>query len=135
MLGSWIRANGYHTSYSSLAQRAKKNNNIWNRLVRKGRPARRVCMFGERRVPAAADACSLCLALNCPSNRRQAAAPLSSHLLPAGLLQLIFTLGCLLLVIPIYKSFVLSLVWQVGFRDISVCPQTRYAKAPALAVF
>lgn len=74
LLGSYIKSHGFHTSYSSLAQRAKKANNIWSRLVLQGRPARRVCLF--------------------------------------GLLQLVFTLGCLCLVIPVYKSFTLSLIWQ-----------------------
>lgn len=47
LLGSYIKSHGFHTSYSSLAQRAKKANNIWSRLVLQGRPARRVCLFGE----------------------------------------------------------------------------------------
>lgn len=42
------------------------------------------------------------------------APPPTLDLLPTGLLQLVFTLGCLCLVIPVYKSFTLSLIWQVS---------------------
>ena len=43
----YIRKHGYETSYSCLAKRAAKTNNVWNRIVRKGCKARRLCMFGE----------------------------------------------------------------------------------------
>ncbi|EIE25281.1 hypothetical protein COCSUDRAFT_40577 [Coccomyxa subellipsoidea C-169] len=41
-----IQKHGYDTSYNALARRAAKSNNVWNRLVRKGSIARRVCMYG-----------------------------------------------------------------------------------------
>ena len=44
----YIKKHGYETSYSCLAKRAAKTNNIWNRIVRKGCKARRLCMFGKR---------------------------------------------------------------------------------------
>jgi hypothetical protein len=43
----FIQRHKYQTSYSVLAKRAAKQNNVWNRIVRRGRPARRICMFGE----------------------------------------------------------------------------------------
>lgn len=42
----FIKKHGYETSYSCLAKRAAKTNNVWNRIVRKGCKARRICMFG-----------------------------------------------------------------------------------------
>ncbi len=42
-----IRAGGYDTSYRALARRAARADNAFNRLVRRGSAARRVCMFGE----------------------------------------------------------------------------------------
>ncbi len=44
----YIKKHGYETSYSCLAKRAAKTNNVWNRIVRKGCKARRLCMFGKR---------------------------------------------------------------------------------------
>ncbi|KAK9835776.1 hypothetical protein WJX74_007661 [Apatococcus lobatus] len=41
-----ILRNKFETSYSTLAKRAAKSNNFWNRLVRKGSKARRVVMYG-----------------------------------------------------------------------------------------
>jgi Protein of unknown function (DUF2838) len=41
-----ILTRGFDTSYSCLARRAAKTNNVWNRLVRRGSVARRVCMYG-----------------------------------------------------------------------------------------
>ena len=67
MLGSYIKSHGFHTSYSSLAQRAKKANNIWSRLVLQGRPARRVCLFGECSLLQAA-ASNTCSGLTCPGD-------------------------------------------------------------------
>ncbi|CAL5222529.1 g4904 [Coccomyxa viridis] len=46
MCRSFIKRGGYDTSYNALARRAAKNNNFWNRLVRKGSIMRRVCMYG-----------------------------------------------------------------------------------------
>lgn len=46
-----IRKHGYETSYSCLAKRAAKTNNVWNRIVRKGCKARRICMFGASYSP------------------------------------------------------------------------------------
>ncbi len=43
----YIKKHGYETSYSCLAKRAAKTNNVWNRIVRKGCKARRLCMFGK----------------------------------------------------------------------------------------
>ena len=43
----FIKRHQYETSYSCLAKRAAKTNNVWNQLVRKGCKARRLCMFGE----------------------------------------------------------------------------------------
>ena len=47
----YIRKHGYETSYSCLAKRAAKTNNVWNRIVRKGCKARRICMFGADPSP------------------------------------------------------------------------------------
>lgn len=44
---SYIMKNKFETSYSTLAKRAAKSNNFWNRLVRKGSKARRVAVYGE----------------------------------------------------------------------------------------
>jgi hypothetical protein len=84
----FIKQHHYQTSYSVLAKRAAKTNNVWNRLVRRGRPARRICMF--------------------------------------GLIQLVFTIGCLLLFIPVYNSFILSTVWQVAKFVFPVYYGSRY---------
>ncbi|KAL3132667.1 hypothetical protein ABBQ32_009185 [Trebouxia sp. C0010 RCD-2024] len=71
----FIKNHGYETSYSCLAKRAAKTNNVWNRIVRQGCKARRICMFGA--------------------------------------IQLVFTVGCLLVFAPLYHSFYLSCIWQV----------------------
>ena len=123
LLGSYIKSHGFHTSYSSLAQRAKKANNIWSRLVLRGRPARRVCLFGECALLQAASrgthsgpTCPGDLSVN-QAHRSQPGCLLTPNpvdSLSTGLLQLVFTLGCLCLVIPVYKSFTLSLIWQVS---------------------
>lgn len=84
----YIRKHGYETSYSCLAKRAAKTNNVWNRIVRKGCKARRLCMFGA--------------------------------------IQLVFTLGCLLLFIPLYHSFCLSCIWQVVKVAVPVYYGSRY---------
>jgi hypothetical protein len=42
----FILARGYDTSYTTLARRAAKTNNVWNRLVRRGSVARRVAVYG-----------------------------------------------------------------------------------------
>ena len=42
----FILTHGYETSYTCLARRAAKQNNVWNRLVRRGSVARRVCVYG-----------------------------------------------------------------------------------------
>ena len=44
---SFILKHKFETSYSTLAKRAAKSNNFWNRLVRRGSKARRVAMYGE----------------------------------------------------------------------------------------
>jgi len=36
LMRGFILAHGYETSYTCLARRAAKTNNIWNRLVRRG---------------------------------------------------------------------------------------------------
>jgi hypothetical protein len=41
-----ILRGGYDTSYRCLARRAAKNNNVWNRMVRKGPPLRRCLAYG-----------------------------------------------------------------------------------------
>lgn len=41
-----ILRDGYDTSYRCLARRAAKNNNVWNRLVRKGGALRRCAAYG-----------------------------------------------------------------------------------------
>eukprot|EP00878_Enallax_costatus_P016007 GHUV01016783.1.p1 GENE.GHUV01016783.1~~GHUV01016783.1.p1 ORF type:complete len:261 (+),score=62.45 GHUV01016783.1:953-1735(+) len=43
---SFIKQNGYETSYICLARRAAKTNNFWNRLVRRGSITRRILMYG-----------------------------------------------------------------------------------------
>eukprot|EP00775_Hariotina_reticulata_P009226 gene9226-9391_t len=43
---SFILRHGYDTSYTCLARRAAKTNNVWNRLVRKGSIMRRCAMYG-----------------------------------------------------------------------------------------
>ena len=43
----YILQHKYETSYSTLAKRASKSNNFWNRLVRRGSKTRRVVMYGE----------------------------------------------------------------------------------------
>jgi hypothetical protein len=43
---SFILHNGYETSYICLARRAAKNNNFWNRLVRRGSTTRRLLLYG-----------------------------------------------------------------------------------------
>lgn len=83
-----IKKHGYETSYSCLAKRAAKTNNVWNRIVRKGCKARRLCMFGG--------------------------------------IQLVFTLACLLLFIPLYHSFYLSCIWQVVKFAVPVYYGSRY---------
>jgi hypothetical protein len=46
LLRRFIIRNGYETSYTCLARRAAKTNNVWNRLVRRGSITRRICMYG-----------------------------------------------------------------------------------------
>ena len=41
----------------------------------------------------------------------------------AGLLQVVFTLGCLLLFLPLYHSFCLSCIWQVRLAVFAVAFQ------------
>eukprot|EP01024_Parvocaulis_polyphysoides_P022250 TRINITY_DN20640_c0_g1_i5.p2 TRINITY_DN20640_c0_g1~~TRINITY_DN20640_c0_g1_i5.p2 ORF type:complete len:282 (-),score=30.67 TRINITY_DN20640_c0_g1_i5:887-1732(-) len=41
-----ILRKGYDTSYNTLARRAAKTNNFWNRFVRRGSLARRVALYG-----------------------------------------------------------------------------------------
>lgn len=84
----YIKKHGCETSYSCLAKRAAKTNNVWNRIVRKGCKARRLCMFGG--------------------------------------IQLVFTLACLLLFIPLYHSFCLSCIWQVVKVAVPVYYGSRY---------
>ncbi|KAF6259276.1 hypothetical protein COO60DRAFT_1514094 [Scenedesmus sp. NREL 46B-D3] len=43
---SFILGNGYETSYICLARRAAKNDNFWNRLVRRGSTTRRLLLYG-----------------------------------------------------------------------------------------
>lgn len=43
---SFILQHGYDTSYTTLARRAAKTNNFWNRLVRRGSVGRRVFLYG-----------------------------------------------------------------------------------------
>ena len=43
----YIRKHKYDTSYNCLARRAAKNNNILNRIVRRGSVAWRIGMYGE----------------------------------------------------------------------------------------
>lgn len=42
----FILREGYDTSYTCLARRAQKSNNVWNRIVRKGSPLRRCAAYG-----------------------------------------------------------------------------------------
>jgi hypothetical protein len=72
---SFIKQNGYDTSYTCLARRAAKTNNIWNRLVRRGSITRRILMY--------------------------------------GLLQLVFTITCIMVFLPTYFSYQLAFVYQV----------------------
>jgi hypothetical protein len=46
LMRAFILREGYDTSYTCLARRAAKNNNVWNRIVRKGSALRRCAAYG-----------------------------------------------------------------------------------------
>lgn len=57
----YILQHGYETSYTCLARRAAKSNNIWNRLVRRGSIMRRVCVYGALQLAFTVICCSVFL--------------------------------------------------------------------------
>jgi hypothetical protein len=59
---SFILRRGYETSYTCLARRAAKTNNVWNRLVRKGSIMRRCAMYGALQLAFTVICCFLFLA-------------------------------------------------------------------------
>ncbi|WIA28892.1 hypothetical protein OEZ86_011416 [Tetradesmus obliquus] len=58
---SFILRNGYETSYICLARRAAKNNNFWNRLVRRGSITRRLLVYGGLQLLFTVICCSVFL--------------------------------------------------------------------------
>lgn len=61
LLRGFIVRNGYETSYTCLARRAAKTNNVWNRLVRRGSITRRICMYGALQLAFTIICCSVFL--------------------------------------------------------------------------
>jgi hypothetical protein len=61
LLRRFILAHGYETSYTCLARRAAKTNNVWNRLVRRGSTGRRICVYGALQLAFTVISCSVFL--------------------------------------------------------------------------
>lgn len=61
LLRRFILAHGYETSYTCLARRAAKTNNVWNRLVRRGSIGRRICVYGGLQLAFTLISCSVFL--------------------------------------------------------------------------
>lgn len=61
LLRRFILSRGYETSYTCLARRAAKTNNIWNRLVRRGSALRRCAVYGG--LQGVFTATTLCVAV------------------------------------------------------------------------
>lgn len=61
LLRRFILAHGYETSYTCLARRAAKTNNVWNRLVRRGSIGRRICVYGALQLAFTVISCSVFL--------------------------------------------------------------------------
>ena len=61
LMRGYILRHGYETSYTCLARRAAKSNNIWNRLVRRGSITRRICMYGLLQLAFTVICCTLFL--------------------------------------------------------------------------
>jgi hypothetical protein len=61
LLRGFIIRHGYETSYTCLARRAAKTNNVWNRLVRRGSITRRICMYGALQLAFTVICCGVFL--------------------------------------------------------------------------
>jgi hypothetical protein len=61
LLRGFILRHGFETSYTCLARRAAKTNNVWNRLVRRGSITRRICMYGALQFAFTVICCSVFL--------------------------------------------------------------------------